>query len=93
MTFREQTPASGDERAEGPDPIVDSDRLSGTTAPERGPEGENVVGRPATERPLTAFHQATETPENEAEAFNEREALERGGSFSGIAPLQDLGRE
>jgi hypothetical protein len=93
MAFREDAPARVDERAEGPDPIVDSDRLSGTTAPERGPEGENVVGRPSIERPPSAFHQPTETPDTEAEAFNEREALERGGSFYGIAPLQDLGRE
>jgi hypothetical protein len=79
------------ERAEGPDPVVDSDRLAGTTPPESGAEGGNVVGRPAVERPLTAFHQPRETPESEAEPFTEREALERGGSFYGIAPLQDLG--
>ncbi len=91
MASLRETPRDVDERAEGPDPVVDSDRLSGTTAPESGAEGENVVGRPAVERPLTAVHQKTETPETEAEPFNEREALERGGSFQGIAPLQDLG--
>ncbi|MGP6156237.1 MAG: hypothetical protein ACLPYS_01650 [Vulcanimicrobiaceae bacterium] len=80
-----------DERAEGPDPIVDSDRLTGTTKPEGGAEGANVVGRPAVEQPLTAFHQPEEKTENEAEPFNEREALERGGSFYGIAPLQEVG--
>jgi hypothetical protein len=89
MASLQDTPPGA--HAEGPDPVVDSDRLSGTTKPEGGAEGGNVVGRPAVERPLTAFHQPEETPETEAEPFTEREALEHGGSFYGIAPLQDLG--
>ena len=78
-----------DERSSGPDPLVDSDRSTGSTAPESGSEGSNVVGRPAVEKPPTAFHEPAETPEVEAEPFDRREALEEGGSFDGVAPLQD----
>jgi len=70
----------------GPDPVVDSDRGTGTTPPESGPESASVVGRPATERPKTAFHEPAQTPELEREPFNEGEALAKGGSFDGIAP-------
>lgn len=72
-----------------PDPIVDADR-AGKAPPEQGPESSNVVGRPAVERPRTAFHEPTETPEEEREPLSPAEALEEGGSFDGVAPLQDL---
>jgi hypothetical protein len=74
------------QRERGPDPVVDSDRGTGTTPPESGPESASVVGRPATERPKTAFHEPAETPEHEREPFNEGEALAEGGSFDAIAP-------
>ncbi len=80
------------ERPSGPDPVVSSDNGTGTTPPETGAESSNVVGRPATEKPLTAFHESTETAENEAEPLTEREALVEGGSFDGVAPLQDIER-
>jgi len=70
----------------GPDPVVNSDRGTGTTPPETGPESTNVVGRPAVERPRTAFHEPAETEGREREPFNEREALKEGGSFDGVAP-------
>jgi hypothetical protein len=73
----------------GPDPVVDSDREEGTTPPESGPESTSVVGRPAVERPRTAFHEPHETEGLEREPFNEREALEEGGSFDGLDPLRD----
>jgi hypothetical protein len=75
----------------GPDPIVNSDRGTGTTPPETGPESNDVAGRPAVERPRTAFHEPTETEGLEREPFNEREALEKGGSFDAVAPPEDLG--
>lgn len=78
--------------ATGPDPIVSSDRLTGSTPPETGAESANVVGRPATEEPRTAFHESTETADTEAEPLNEGEALTEGGSFDGVAPLQDIDR-
>ena len=70
----------------GPDPVVNSDRGTGTTPPETGPESTSVVGRPAVERPRTAFHEPAETEGQEREPFNEREALEKGGSFDAIVP-------
>ena len=76
-----------DERT--PDPYLDADRR-GKTPPESGPESGNVVGRPAVERPKTAFHEPTETPDEEREPLNEREAQEKGGSFDAIAPPGDL---
>jgi hypothetical protein len=79
-----------DNRERGPDPVVNADRGTGTTRPEQGPESGDVVGRPAVERPLTAFHEPAETPDRERKPLNEREALEEGGDFDGIAPLQDL---
>jgi hypothetical protein len=77
-------------RERGPDPIVDSDRGRGTTPPEQGPESADVTGRPAVERPRTAFHQPAESTEDEREPLSETEALEEGGSFDGIAPPQEL---
>jgi hypothetical protein len=68
------------------DPVFDADRGAGKAPPESGPESANVVGRPAVERPATAFHEPAETPEVESERLDEREALEKGGSFDGIAP-------
>jgi len=70
----------------GPDPVVNSDRGTGTTAPESGPESNAVVGRPATEKPRTAFHEPAETKGQERKPFNETEALEEGGSFDAVAP-------
>ena len=70
----------------GPDPVANSDRGAGTTPPETGPESASVVGRPATERPKTAFHEPAESAEQEREPFNEREALAEGGSFDAVAP-------
>jgi hypothetical protein len=70
----------------GPDPLVNSDRGTGTTPPESGPESASVVGRPATERPRTAFHEPAETAEQEREPFSEHEALAEGGSFDAVAP-------
>jgi hypothetical protein len=78
------------DRERGPDPVVNADRDRGTTPPEQGPESNDVVGRPAVERPRTAFHEPAETPDLERKPLNEREALEEGGEFDGIAPLQDL---
>lgn len=77
-------------RERGPDPVVDSDRGIGTTPPEVGPESASVTGRPAVERPRTAFHQPAETPEDEREPLSETEALEEGGSFDAIVPPQEL---
>jgi hypothetical protein len=74
----------------GPDPIVNSDLGKGTTSPETGPESTAVVGRPAVERPRTAFHEPHETEGHEREPFNEREALEKGGSFDAVAPPEEL---
>ena len=74
----------------GPDPVIDSDRGTGSTRPESGPESGNVVGRPAVERPPTAFHEPAETPELERRPLNEREATERGGSYDGFAPQGEL---
>ncbi|MDQ2857701.1 MAG: hypothetical protein M3R53_03490 [Candidatus Eremiobacteraeota bacterium] len=76
--------------ASGPDPIVNSDRMTGSTSPETGPESNNVVGRPPTETPQTAFHEPAETPSSEVEPLNEETALKEGGSFDGVAPLQDV---
>jgi hypothetical protein len=70
----------------GPDPVANSDRGTGTTPPESGAESASVVGRPAVERPKTAFHEPAETPEQEREPFNEGEALAEGGSFDAVAP-------
>ena len=70
----------------GPDPIVDSDRGTGTTRPELGPESTSVVGRPAVEKPRTAFHEPAETEALEREPFNEEEALREGGSFDAVSP-------
>jgi hypothetical protein len=70
----------------GPDPLVNSDRGTGTTPPESGPESASVVGRPATERPRTAFHEPAETAKQEREPFSEDEALAEGGSFDAVAP-------
>lgn len=70
----------------GPDPVVNSDRGTGTTPPETGPQSGSVVGRPAAERPPAAFHQPAETEGQERKPFNEREALEGGGSFDAVAP-------
>ncbi|HTJ26202.1 MAG TPA: hypothetical protein VMA36_08555 [Candidatus Limnocylindria bacterium] len=49
-----------------------------------------MAGRPAVERPRTAFHLATETPEEERAPLSEADALEEGGSFDGVAPPQEL---
>ena len=70
----------------GPDPLVDSDRGTGTTPPETGPESASVVGRPAVERPKTAFHEPAETPDHERKPFTKGEALAEGGSFDAVAP-------
>jgi len=75
-----------DSAQRGPDPVVNSDRETGTTPPESGAESNDVVGRPAVERPRTAFHEPTETEGEEREPFNEREALAEGGSFDGLLP-------
>lgn len=70
----------------GPDPVLNSDRGTGTTPPESGAESNSVVGRPAVERPRTAFHEAAETKGQEREPFNESEALAEGGSFDAVGP-------
>lgn len=77
-------------RQRGPDPVVDSDRLTGTTPPESGPESNDVTGRPAIERPRTAFHQPAESPDHEREPLTPAEGLREGGSFDAVAPPQDL---
>ncbi len=74
----------------GPDPVVDSDRLKGTTPPELGDEGESVTGRPAVEPPPWAFHQRLERPNDEMQEVSKRRAVEDGGSFDAIAPLDEL---
>ncbi len=66
--------------------MVNSDRGTGTTPPESGAESNNVVGRPAVERPRTAFHEPSETEAEEREPFNEPDALAEGGSFDGLLP-------
>jgi len=68
------------------DPVFDADRGRGSTPPENGPESGDVVGRPAVERPPTAFHEPHETASVEREPFNEDEACAEGGSFDGVAP-------
>ena len=73
----------------GPDPVLNADRGTGTTAPETGPESTSVVGRPAVERPQTAFHEPAETEAVERRPFNEDEALRKGGSFDAVAPTGD----
>ena len=70
----------------GPDPVVNADRDRGTTPPERGADGNSVVGRPAVERPQTAFHEPAESESVEREPFSEDEALKNGGSFDAVAP-------
>lgn len=75
---------SNDQR--GPDPAVDSDRGTGSTPPETGPQSASVVGRPAVEKPETAFHEPAESVAEESEPLTEREALDEGGSFDAIAP-------
>lgn len=80
------------QRETGPDPIVNSDRIRGTTPPESGAESNSVVGRPATEKPRTAFHEPAETAASESEPLTEREALESGGSFDAILPPPGLER-
>lgn len=65
---------------------MDSDRGTGSTPPESGAQSASVVGRPAVEKPKTAFHEPAETEAEEREPLTEREALERGGSFDGIDP-------
>jgi hypothetical protein len=77
----------------GPDPVLSSDRDRGTTPPETGAESNSVVGRPAVERPRTAFHEPAEQPEEEREAFNEDEALAEGGSFDAVAPPGEQGEK
>ncbi len=66
------------------DPAFQSDRITGSTPPESGAESSNVVGRPATETPRTAFHEPAETKAEEREAFSDKEALKEGGSFDGL---------
>jgi hypothetical protein len=68
------------------DPVFQSERGRGSTPPERAEEEASVVGRPAVEKPRTAFHEPNETDAEEREPFNEREAIEEGGSFDAIAP-------
>lgn len=75
-----------DDERRGPDPAVNSDRGLGSTPPETGPESASVVGRPAVEKPRTAFHEPAETSAEEREPLTEDEALEQGGSFDGITP-------
>jgi hypothetical protein len=70
----------------GPDPLANSDRGTGTTPPETGPESTSVVGRPATEQPRTAFHEPAEKADHERQPLNEDEALAKGGSFDAVAP-------
>lgn len=70
----------------GPDPAVNSDRGTGSTPPETGPESASVVGRPAVEKPKTAFHEPAETNAEERKPLTEDEAVETGGSFDGIEP-------
>jgi hypothetical protein len=50
------------------DPVFEADRGSGSTPPESGPESADVAGRPAVERPQTAFHEPAETPSEKAAA-------------------------
>ena len=76
----------GTHAEQGPDPVVSSDRGRGTTPPEQGAQSNDVVGRPAVERPPTAFHEPAETEAEEREPFDEREALREGGSFDAVAP-------
>ncbi len=76
--------------AHGLDPIVNSDRITGSTPPETGPQSSNVVGRPAIEKPLTAFHEPAEKPDSESEPLTEKETLLEGGSFDSLAPLQEI---
>ncbi|MEO7038988.1 MAG: hypothetical protein ABI186_03035 [Candidatus Elarobacter sp.] len=70
----------------GPDPVVNADRGTGSTPPESGPESASVVGRPAVEKPKTAFHEPAESDAQEREPLTDDEALAEGGSFDGIQP-------
>lgn len=71
------------------DRVYDSERGRGSTPPEQGPESNSVVGRPPTERPVTAFHEPAETVDEERQHADERTALEQGGSFDGLGPPGD----
>jgi len=75
----------------GPDSTVNSDRGTGSTPPETGSESTSVVGRPAVEKPKTAFHEPAETAAEERKQLTEDEALEEGGSFDGMPPAVDPG--
>ena len=68
------------------DPVFEADRGSGSPPPESGPESADVAGRPAVERPQTAFHEPAETPAEEREPFEADEALAEGGSFDAVDP-------
>jgi hypothetical protein len=69
----------------GLDPVYESDRNGGGTAPETDEESSNIVGRPAgAEDHSVGFHESTETAELERESFNSEEALKEGGSFDGL---------
>jgi hypothetical protein len=74
----------------GVDPVFASDRGTGSTPPEQGPESNSVAGRPATEKPRTAFHERTEGQAQEREPLSEDEALAEGGSFDAVAPPENL---
>ncbi len=74
----------------GVDPVFASERGTGSTPPEQGPESNSVAGRPATEKPRTAFHERTEGQAQEREPLSEGEALAEGGSFDAVAPPENL---
>ena len=75
---------------QGPDPALNADRGTGTTPPEQGAQSGNVVGRPDVERPKTAFHEPAETRKEEQQPLSPAQAEKEGGSFDGVAPLQDV---
>jgi hypothetical protein len=73
------------------DPVFESDRDAGSTAPESGAQSSNVVGRPLDHgEHSVGFHEATETPGLDREAFSSAEALKEGGSYDGLGlPVAD----
>lgn len=70
------------------DPTYAGDRNAGSTPPESGEAGSNVVGRPAGNP--AGSHERTQTAETEREPFTDVEALKDGGSFDGLGvPVAD----
>jgi hypothetical protein len=73
------------------DPVFSADRDGGSTAPESGVKGSNVVGRPnGPDDHAAGFDEPCQTPDVEREAFSGEEAVREGGSFDRLGlPVAD----